>query len=121
VQTLSVILKRIGDVAEFSGVQIDGPNTRGLFNVYPLHVAAIWGDCDAIRVLVNAGARINQQGEHGFTALMDAVAQNFREAVDLLISLGAEPLRNDDGQLPSEYAQIGGREELAAFLRQRGF
>ncbi|QBB70821.1 ankyrin repeat domain-containing protein [Pseudolysobacter antarcticus] len=120
-QTLSAILKRIGGVAEFSGIQIDGPNTCGLFNVYPLHVAAIWGDCEAIRVLVIAGARVNQQGEHGFTPLMEAVAQNIREPVELLISLGAEPLRNDDGQLPSEYAQIGGREELAALLRQHGF
>jgi ankyrin repeat protein len=52
---------------------------------------------------------------------MEAAAQGHAEAASVLISLGAEPLRNDDGQLPSEYAQVGGKVELATYLRQHGF
>ena len=120
-ESLANILKRIEDVADFAGVKVVDANTPGLFQTSPLHVAAIWGDCEAIQLLANAGARINQRGEHGFTPLMEAVAQNHPEAVQLLVSLGAQPLRNDDGQLPSEYAQLGGREALATYLRQHGF
>ena len=119
--TLAEVLKRIGDVAEFcEGAPADS-NQRGLFDTYPLHVAAVWGDCEAIRILVEAGARINQRGEHGFTPLMEAVAQGHRDAALLLIDLGATAERNDGGDLPSEYARIAGNDELAGILAERGY
>ena len=119
--TLAEVLKRVGDVAYFSGIDVTSPNTRGLFNNYPLHVAAVWGDCDAIAVLVQAGARLDELGEHEFTPLMEATAQGHFDACKLLVALGAKPVRNDDGQLPSEYAAIGGEEELASWLASHGF
>src|SRR5262245_32875977 len=119
--TLDDVLKRIGDVAEFCEGPPADPNQRGLFDTYPLHVAAVWGDCEAIRILIEAGARIDQRGEHGFTPLMEAVAQGHRDAVFLLIDLGAGAERNDDGDLPSGYARVAGDEELAKFLAARGF
>ncbi len=118
---LTQLLRKIGDVAVFSGIEITDANTRGLFNNHPLHVAAVWGDCDAIQLLIDSGARIDQSGEHGFTPLMEAVAQNHREATALLISLGAEPLRNNDGELPSEHARLCGHVDLANVLAERGF
>ncbi|MEA9563495.1 MULTISPECIES: ankyrin repeat domain-containing protein [unclassified Xanthomonas] len=119
-KTLPQLLRGIENVADFAEIEVGDANTRGLFNNYPLHVAAVWGDCEAIQLLVSAGARINQRGEHGFTPLMEAVAQDHQEAAALLISLGAEPLRNDHGQLPSEYAQVGGNNQLAAYLVKHG-
>lgn len=118
---LDQLLERIGDSADFAGIRIADANTRGLFGNYPLHVAAVWGDCDAIRTLVEAQARIDQPGEHGFAPLMEAVAQGRAEAALLLIDLGASALRNDDGQLPSDYAALMGSAELAASLARRGF
>ena len=119
--SLSEVLKRVGDVADFCGIEVTGPNMRGLFNNYPLHVASVWGDCDAIAVLVAAGARVNEPGEHGFTPLMEATAQGNLEACKLLVSLGAAAVRNEDSQLPSEYAAAGGEPELASWLSARGF
>lgn len=52
--TLAEVLKRVGGVAYFNGIDVTSPNTRGLFNNYPLHVVAGWADCDAIAVLVQA-------------------------------------------------------------------
>ena len=118
---LADVLKRVGDVADFSDIAATGPNTRGLFGTRPLHVVAVWGDCNAIEVLVRAGALIDERGEHGFTPLMEATAQGHREACELLISLGAAPVRNDDGDLPSEYADASGNTELATWLRSNGF
>lgn len=116
---LEVLYRKIESVADYSGITITGPNTRGLFDTYPLAVAAIWGDCEAIRMLVDAGAEINQRGEHGFTALHEAAAQNNSEAVELLIELGAKPLRTDDGDLPSEIKGEPGT--LSDWLKSRGY
>jgi uncharacterized protein len=119
--TLADVLKRVGDVAYFSDIDVSTPNTRGLFNNCPLHVAAVWGDCEAIAVLVQSGARINEPGEREFTPLMEATAQGHLEACKLLVALGAAPIRNDDGQLPSEYAAVSGKQELASWLAAHGF
>lgn len=120
-RTLDEIYQQVESTADFAGVTVIGPNTKGLFNNYPLHVVAVWGDCEAIRILVKAGAIIDQTGEHGFTPLMEAVAQGHRQAVELLLEMGAKATQNDDGQLPSEYAEIAGNEELAAYLRSKNF
>ncbi|NIN34750.1 MAG: ankyrin repeat domain-containing protein, partial [Gammaproteobacteria bacterium] len=51
------------------------PNVVGADSTKPIHVAAAWGDCEAISILVDAGADINARGERGFTPLMEAVVQ----------------------------------------------
>jgi ankyrin repeat protein len=118
--TLSEILQRVSGTAFFAHAPAINASSVGLFGNTPLHVAATWGDCEAISALVRAGADINKRGEHGFTPLMEAVAQGHQHAVLLLVSLGALPLTNDDGFLPSQYASISGNAELSALLTQRG-
>jgi ankyrin repeat protein len=119
--TLAEVLKRVGDAADFADIEVTDPNVLGYFRNRPLHVAAVWGDCEAIRVLVEAGAVINEPGEHGFTPLMEAIGQGNVAACELLVSLGALPVRNEWGQLPSEYAAVGGSNELSAWLAANGF
>ena len=120
-ETIEQLYKKIEATADFTGISVVSPNTKGLFNNYPLHVAAVWGDCEAINLLVSAGAEINQKGEHGFTPLMEAVAQGNFQAVKLLVTLGATPEKNSEGVLPSEYAETSGNEELSKWLRACGF
>lgn len=119
--SLADALQRVGQVAEFSDIQVTDANTQGLFQTRPLHVAAIWGDCEAIEVLIQGGAIVDVRGEHGFTALMEATAQNHVAACKLLVALGASPLPNDEGHLPSRYAMVSGNQELAQWLQARGF
>ena len=119
-RTLARLYEEIGLVADFCEIKIIEPNTEGHFSTRPLHVAAVWGDCEAIEILVKAGARINEKGEHGFTPLMEAVAQGNTEAVKLLVQLGAKPIKNDDEQSPNEYAEISGKHELTEWLKQNG-
>jgi uncharacterized protein len=120
-RTVEDILASVATVPDFAGVTVTSPNTSGNFATYPLHVAAAWGDCEAIRLLVSAGAVVNQPGEHGFTPLMEAVAQCHSDAAMELISLGAAPTRNDAGEIPSEHAAVLGHQHLAARLRSMGF
>jgi ankyrin repeat protein len=116
VRTLAEVLREILSVPDFAGIEAIDPNTCGNFNTYPLHVAAVWNDCVAIRLLVESGACLDQEGEHGFTPLMEAVAQGNSQAAELLISLGAKPLPNDYGELPSAHALVLGHAELASLL-----
>ena len=116
-RTLEQLYKEIESVADFSDIEVKDPNTLGLFSTRPLHVAAIWGDCEAIKMLIEAGANINEKGEHGFTPLFEAVEQGHFEAVKLLVELGAQPIKNDEGLLPSEYAE---GKELVSYLKENG-
>ncbi len=120
-RTLEELYKQIESVADFSDIKVTGPNTIGLFSTRPLHVAAVWGDCEAIQMLVDEGAALNEKGEHGFTPLMEAVAQGHVEAVKLLVNLGEEPIKNDDGFLPSEHANILKYDDLVKFLKKIQF
>ncbi|HBO3793597.1 TPA: ankyrin repeat domain-containing protein [Pseudomonas aeruginosa] len=69
---------------DFFEHQIDSVHYRNGWGDSPLHVVSCWGDCEAIRVLVTAGADINLPGETGFTPLHCAVEQDHSGAVALL-------------------------------------
>jgi len=66
-RSLTDVLRAIGEVADFSDIPVTDANTLGLFKIRPVHVAAVWGDCEAIELPVRAGASIDRRGEHGFT------------------------------------------------------
>ena len=118
---LAEILNRVGDVAEFADIEVTDPNTQALFQDRPLHIAAVWGDCEAINALVEAGAEVDASGEHGFTPLMEAAAQGHVEACKLLIALGATAVANHDGQIPSECAAASGKNLLSSWLAAHRF
>jgi ankyrin repeat protein len=72
----------------------------------PLHVAAIWGDVQAIDMLVLAGADLDAPGEFHFTPLRHAVGQGHVEAARRLLELGASTqTRGDWGRTPEELAR----------------
>lgn len=119
-RTLQQLYEQISAVADFKGVKVNAPNVFGANSVRPIHVAASWGDCEAISMLVDAGADINARGERGFTPLMEAVVQGRVEAVRLIIHLGAKPIRNDDGLLPSEMARLSNKQEALRLLLDNG-
>lgn len=120
-RSISEVLASIGTAPDFAGVAVVDSNTRGHCSTYPLHVAAVSGDCEAIQMLVAAGARLEQQGEHGYTPLMEAVAQGNAEAAELLISFGAKATPNEDGEIPSSLAAILGNDRLSQMLKSKGY
>jgi ankyrin repeat protein len=119
-RTLEQLYEQIGEVEDFRGTRVNSPDIVGVNAVRPLHVAASWGDCEAIMLLVDAGADINAQGECGFTPLMEAVVQGRVDAVRLLLSLGAKPIRNDNGLLPSEMAKLSNKQDILSLLKKNG-
>ncbi|HVK12418.1 MAG TPA: ankyrin repeat domain-containing protein [Gemmataceae bacterium] len=61
----------------------------------------IWHDPETLRRLIAAGADVNAEAETGDTPLHGAVEAGSLDAVELLISHGADPtVRNDDQRTP---------------------
>jgi len=105
---LRTILNDMQDLPEFTGIELGGFETVGKFGNTPLQVAAVRGDLDAIKILVEEGANLNSQGEHGYTPLHEAVEQNKPATVRLLLELGADAtIRNDHGDLAVDICSIG--------------
>lgn len=95
--------------------RLDRPNNFGDF---PINVAATRCAIDELQVLIDAGADINQIGEHGFTPLLNAVEQGCSAVVLFLLEKGADPhLSNADGMTAAMLADLLQENEIAALLR----
>ena len=94
-----------------------GVNEIGYDKDRPLHVAAIWGDVEAIDMLVAAGADVDARGEFQFTPLRQAVGQGHVAAARRLLELGASPhTRGDWGGTPNELARENGDLQMFALF-----
>src|SRR5262245_17599430 len=69
-----------------------------------LHIVAKWGDEEAVRALVAAGAEIDKVGEDDNTPLHYAAMMGHAGVVKALIDLGASPARDRYGNAPSDLA-----------------
>ena len=83
-----------------------------------LHVAALHGNEDACRSLVNNGADVNMKSGHNhLTALHEAVTGGSRSCVDVLLSCGAnERVCDLDGNTPLHLACATGDVPCANLL-----
>jgi uncharacterized protein len=120
-KTLQQVLDEVNHAGVFHDVEVSSVHTERFDGETALHVAAKWGDAEAIKVLVSNGADINKRGEEGFTPLHYAVEQNKLEAVRCLVSLGAANLKERHGNTPAQLAKILGHEAVYQFLMANGF
>ena len=93
----------------------------------PLHEAFRWpfpeppseGRRKCVHALVKAGANVNEPDENGDTLLHLAMRNGGKEAVEMLLRLGADPdLRNAAGKTPLEVAPGDLRADLAEIVRR---
>ncbi len=74
-----------------AGAEVNQVSADNGLRMTPLHMAAIGGNPQAIRLLVNAGAALNATGTQGNTAMMWAIFEGKNEAATALLKLGADP------------------------------
>ena len=104
VETLKLMLDRVS------------ANTTNSIGQGTLHLAAMWGHLDAVRVLINARANVNMSNEFGVTPLHYAAEHSRYSVAALLIEHGANKksvARN--GFVPWECAKAGA-DDLRALL-----
>jgi len=67
----------------------------------PLIFATKQGDLETVKVLLKAGANVNETSEYGWTALLDATQNRFYQLGAYLLEHGADPnIANEGGWTP---------------------
>ncbi|KAF4026221.1 hypothetical protein G4228_018278 [Cervus hanglu yarkandensis] len=86
-----------------------------------LHIAALAGQDEVVRELVNYGANVNAQSQKGFTPLYMAAQENHLEVVKFLLENGAnQNVATEDGFTPLAVALQQGHENVVAHLINYG-
>ncbi len=100
------------------GTDVNEKNKQGWT---PLHFAAVRGQAECARVLIETDAEMNPLTGTEKTPLHFAAERNFLELVKLLVENGADiGARDDEGWSPLHYAAEKDRVEVAAYLLEKG-
>ncbi len=99
-----------GDLSAIKNAIDSGPDLNVLdpqFGIPPLGWAAISGQTEAAKLLLEKGAKIDERHRDGSTALHSAAFLGHIETVKLLLEKGADiNVRKNDGMTPIDVAQI---------------
>ena len=96
--------------------------TTNAFDNQPLHAAVASSAAQTrlacVRVLLEAGAPVNERQSGGFTPLMSAAQNGDGSVVELLLAEGADPaVADDDGVAAGAHAAKAGHAAIAAQLQ----
>jgi ankyrin repeat protein len=92
-------------------------NVRDDIGETPLHGAAAWGHCTAVRTLLKLGARPDLVSIDGMTALHWAAGWGGLGVVRALVRAGADTKTPDaHGRTPAQLAASRGKAKVAAWL-----
>ena len=96
----------------------DPPRPEGGFT--PLLYAILAGDASNVRVLLSAGANVDDAGPDGVTGLMLALIKRHEETALLLLDAGADPSPAEAGFAALHLASATGSLTVAEALLARG-
>jgi ankyrin repeat protein len=87
----------------------------------PLHQAALLGQAEVVRTLLDKGAEIDAADDVGQTPLFAAASLGNETVAEVLLRRGASVHARDHiGRTPLHWAAASGCEEMAALLIQHG-
>ena len=115
--TLKLLHKRVLQRALYLGID---PDTKYNESTTLLMLAAQSGCVDSAQLLLNYGARINEQSDHGYTALMHAVRyEDHYEMVQLLAFNGASlNILTKNGETVLDLANTWDGRRIKQFLKK---
>ncbi len=111
------ILDKVKETPDFGYVDFININATNELGDNALHCVAVWGDCEAAKVLIEAGIDINKHGEHGYTPLHQACSFGHKEFVKLLLDSGANTFARTEGDLPFTKARLAGCDDICNMIK----
>ena len=114
-------LARNGDTAALAyllkgGQAVDARDAKG--NTL-LMLASYHGRTEVVKLLLKSGATVDLRNDKGQTPLGGVAFKGYAEIATLLLDAGADPLADQGGQTPVDYATMFGRQEILVLLRER--
>lgn len=118
-ETLEQFLQRAGDTLFPAGKpKVVSVNSKNYDGDTPLHIAALIGDRQAARLVLQAGANVNAKGDMSASPLHYAVMSGHAQVAELLLRHGADPdAQNELGSTPRSMAQQKGLKGMTAVFR----
>ena len=114
-------LARKGDTAGLAalikdGLAVDAQDAKG--NTL-LMLAAYHGKAEAVKLLLKSGATVDLRNDKGQTPLGGVAFKGYVEIATLLLDAGADPVADQGGSTPADFATLAGKTEILALLQAR--
>jgi ankyrin repeat protein len=116
---------RVDDLKRIVAADPQAAQSRAPDDFTPLHLAAFFGQAEAVRILLEAGADVNAEASNSFVSrvqpLHSAAANRDRDCCRLLVEAGADiNAQQADGFTPLMEAAQEGDVELAEMFLAAG-
>ena len=114
-------LARKGDTAGLAalikdGLAVDARDAKG--NTL-LMLASYHGRAEVVKLLLKSGATVDLRNDKGQTPLGGVAFKGYVEIATLLLDAGADPLADQGGSTPADFATLAGKSEILALLQAR--
>jgi ankyrin repeat protein len=114
-------LARNGDVAGLAsllkgGLPVDARDAKG--NTL-LMLASYHGRAEVVKLLLKSGATVDLRNDKGQTPLGGVSFKGYVEIATLLLDAGADPVADQGGSTPADFATLAGKAEILALLQSR--
>jgi len=114
-------LARKGDTAGLAtmlkdGLAVDAQDAKG--NTL-LMLASYHGKVETVAMLLKARATVDLRNAKGQTPLGGVAFKGYVEIATLLLDAGADPVADQGGSTPADFATLAGKTEILALLQAR--
>ena len=114
-------LARNGDAAGLGallkgGLAADARDAKG--NTL-LMLASYHGRSEVVKLLLKSGATVDLRNDKGQTPLGGVAFKGYVEIATLLLDAGADPVADQGGSTPADFATLAGKAEILALLQAR--
>lgn len=92
-------------------------NWRGEYGMSSVHIASLNNQAECVRLLISAGAKVNQFDTEGWTPLMAAASFAEHKMVKILLDAGANPTRRIQ---KGNHKGMNARDLVKDILEQKG-
>ena len=98
------------------GLAVDERDAKG--NTL-LMLAGYHGKAETVAMLLKSGATVDLRNAKGQTPLGGVAFKGYVEIATLLLDAGADPVADQGGSTPADFATLAGKTEILALLQAR--